>query len=214
MEDEALNLSLINLVRKYECLYNPDHNNYMKKSKIDAAWNIISNKLNKPTGWCRAKWKNIRTVYSRHIREEVLGGVNKKRKYYLSEAMDFIVPYTKFSRQTENYISDIVKNETIEYLNSDEIPFSDSSNYFQETNFSIQKLHEQAVSEDIDNCQNNRNDDNGFQSFFMGILPDISPLNAKRKRFLKMKILELINELNEEQESEEHFISYESEESL
>ncbi|XP_037929358.1 uncharacterized protein LOC119663830, partial [Teleopsis dalmanni] len=57
-------------------------------------------------------------------------------------------------------------------------------------------------------------DDNGFQSFFMGILPDISPLNAKRKRFLKMKILELINELNEEQESEEHFISYESEESL
>lgn len=42
---------------------------------------------------CKEKWKNLRAVYVRHMKAAPSGA--KKKKYYLTEAMNFILPYVK-----------------------------------------------------------------------------------------------------------------------
>lgn len=46
---------------------------------------------------CKEKWKNLRAVFVRHMKPAPSGSGAKKKQYYLTDCMQFILPYVKTS---------------------------------------------------------------------------------------------------------------------
>lgn len=70
---------------------------------------------------CKERWKNIRTVFLRHLRTHTpsgsAGGI--KKKYYLEDALQFLIPFIKSNRkQTGNLTVQCELNQSI--VDSDE----------------------------------------------------------------------------------------------
>lgn len=49
-------------------------------------------------GACKEKWRNLRIVYMRHMKSSRYSGTGRrKRRYYLSDAMQFLLPFIKIT---------------------------------------------------------------------------------------------------------------------
>lgn len=65
---------------------------------------------------CKERWKNIRTVFLRHLRKKPpsgsAGGI--KKKYYLADALHFLIPFVKTSRKQKGNLNlDCELNQSI-----------------------------------------------------------------------------------------------------
>ncbi|XP_023028644.2 uncharacterized protein [Leptinotarsa decemlineata] len=92
MEDEKL----IELVRKYEFLYNLQHPKYMDSKKKSRAWAEIAEQLKQPASSCRLKWQGLRDSYRRALnkKKRKTGQAAKNiKKWKYEEEMSFVVPF-------------------------------------------------------------------------------------------------------------------------
>lgn len=58
---------------------------------------------------CKDKWRNLRSVFVRHLKPAASGsGANKKKPYYLSEAMKFTLPFIRTLGTPEGNLPEVV----------------------------------------------------------------------------------------------------------
>ncbi|KAK9687123.1 Transposase IS4 [Popillia japonica] len=76
-----------------------------------------------PVQTCKERWKNIRTVFLRHLRKKPpsgsAGGI--KKKYYLADALHFLIPFVKTSRKQKGNLNlDCELNQSISDSDDDD----------------------------------------------------------------------------------------------
>ncbi|XP_056649035.1 transcription factor Adf-1-like [Diorhabda sublineata] len=92
MDDEKL----IELVRKYEFLYNLQHRKYMDTAKKEMAWKQISEELKQSAAACKQRWQGLRDAYRRAINKKKgkSGQAAKKiKKWKYEDEMSFVASF-------------------------------------------------------------------------------------------------------------------------
>ncbi|CAL8118573.1 unnamed protein product [Orchesella dallaii] len=154
--------ALINMVRLYPVLYNPNTFGNRDKNIKDAAWAEIARQLNKEDGWCYAKWQNLRDYYKKRkkIYESGMGCPNKRWIYF--DAMQFLDPFEHSNRENGGSnvhvgLSNLSELSSGSSRSNDAIPehvivpdSADRDHYFDETQYQsldgIAERAEQKVS--------------------------------------------------------------------
>ncbi|KAL4709232.1 hypothetical protein ACJJTC_010532 [Scirpophaga incertulas] len=92
MDDEKL----IELVRKYEFLYNLQHPKYMDSTKKEMAWKEISEELKQSAASCKQRWQGLRDAYRRAMNKKKgkSGQAAKKiKKWKYEDEMSFLASF-------------------------------------------------------------------------------------------------------------------------
>lgn len=164
---------------------------------------------------CKERWKNIRTVFLRHLRKIPPSGSAQglQKKYYLEDALQFLVPFVKSGRkQTGN----LTKNNDID------TPLEESTIEFEETGTNSNTEHqvqinntrlnssttatkrrsavdmEQSLADYFEAKRANvitKQTENADQKFLLSLLPDIELMNSNQKRKCKLQFLEVIDKI-------------------
>ncbi|XP_065084186.1 uncharacterized protein LOC135706495 [Ochlerotatus camptorhynchus] len=94
------NVRFAKFIRRYPCLYDYSCRTHSSRVETDSAWRDISVEFNASVRDCKLRWKNIRTVFRRHLFGSV--GITPKKDYYLSDALKFLVPLMKVSKKQQD----------------------------------------------------------------------------------------------------------------
>ncbi|CAK1585028.1 unnamed protein product [Parnassius mnemosyne] len=106
--EQEINIKFVQEVEKHACLYNYKLPEYMRKNTIDRTWAEIGNKFQITEA--KEKWKNLRSVFVRHLKPPKSGaGTAQKKPYYLADFMQFTIPFIKTAGKPSGNL-----NETIE----------------------------------------------------------------------------------------------------
>lgn len=167
---------------------------------------------------CRMKWHNLRSSYSRYLRDikkQPSGsGCNKKKKWYLADAMSFLDNYVNQHKQTASNMK-CAEDEESEVLTSDKETYEDSesrsgSGLFKPSSSSKQWKQSPAevlaapMTKFLETFSESRvkERESPLVNFFRGVLPDIEKLAPKRQRMFKAELVQLVNKLVDEEEEE------------
>lgn len=123
---------------------------------------------------CKERWKNIRTVFLRHLRQKVTSGSSGglKKKYYLEDAMKFIIPFVKSGKKQQGNISisselekdtnmeDIEEESNVEIIECVQVPGSselfsshrDIADDHDKIEHNAKKIKVNSKISDVDNC--------------------------------------------------------------
>uniref|UniRef100_A0A023F6Q1 Putative alcohol dehydrogenase transcription factor myb/sant-like protein n=1 Tax=Triatoma infestans TaxID=30076 RepID=A0A023F6Q1_TRIIF len=93
MNEQVFNLKFVQEVEKHPVLYNCTLPGYSRKDLTEKAWKEVGEAVNLSQGDCKEKWKNLRAVFVRNMKPGP--AVKKKKPYYLTEAMQFALPFVK-----------------------------------------------------------------------------------------------------------------------
>uniref|UniRef100_A0A0A9Y611 Transcription factor Adf-1 n=2 Tax=Lygus hesperus TaxID=30085 RepID=A0A0A9Y611_LYGHE len=75
-------------------LYNYNCPGHTRKDLMDKAWQEVAAKVNLPAAECKERWRNLRTVFIRKIKQSQDGhGRRRRTSYYLTDAMQFCLPF-------------------------------------------------------------------------------------------------------------------------
>ncbi|KAG0710528.1 hypothetical protein GWK47_022617 [Chionoecetes opilio] len=98
-EDAAKNLRFIREIEQYPCLYNFSLPEYTKRQTTTSAWQSVAEVMQDTVHNCKEKWRNLRTVFVRKMKaspaEASSGKKTPSKPYYLTEAMQFLLPYVR-----------------------------------------------------------------------------------------------------------------------
>ncbi|KAJ0182485.1 hypothetical protein K1T71_001854 [Dendrolimus kikuchii] len=121
MADQILNLNLVEEIEKHPCLYNYTLTSYSRKDITEKAWNEIGAKINIPGRECKERWKNLRAVFTRHMKTSKGPPVKYKKPYYLAEAMQFATPFIKRLNYNKNNSDNLpAQTETTKQIESED----------------------------------------------------------------------------------------------
>ncbi|XP_055903166.1 uncharacterized protein LOC129939244 [Eupeodes corollae] len=95
MSDQRLNLKFVKEVERHELLYNYNLPGYSRKEEVERAWKEVSEAVRLPVSECRERWRNLRTVFIRKKKPSPKGSQNRRKAYYLADAMKFCLPFIK-----------------------------------------------------------------------------------------------------------------------
>lgn len=146
---------------------------------------------------------------------------SKKKKWYLADSMGFLKDYMGIHRASSSNV-DVQETSATEIHVSDaddpdeetseELPLAPplrSSSTVSSTRSCKRKSESAAtllagpVAEYLrSKVQSNDRTKDPMLFFFEGILPEVAQLNAKRKRYFKGKVMDILNLLLDEQEAE------------
>lgn len=154
--DEKYNILFVKCVQQYPCLYDVSCKDYSRRDKTDEAWMNVARKMGDTESNCRERWKNIRTVFCRHIKDKKVGS---KRTYYLYDVLQFLVPYIK----TKKPKTSIVRPEMVS-VDSILNESNDNNDIEDENTISLYRVEDPSHPEGNGNAQvdcdsNSRNDD-------------------------------------------------------
>ncbi|CAG4961967.1 unnamed protein product [Parnassius apollo] len=85
----------VQIVEKYPCLYNNNLAEYSRKYLTEKAWSEVANEMQWTINDCKEKWKNIRNGFVRSLKPKASESATTRKKYYLHDKMQFILPYVK-----------------------------------------------------------------------------------------------------------------------
>jgi len=163
---------------------------------------------------CKERWKNIRTVFLRHLRQKVPSGSSggHKKKYYLEDTMQFIIPFVKSGKKQQGNIS--VSSELEKDTNIEDIEEESNDEIIESVQVlgSSQLLSShQDIADDHDNCfmeyfetkkkKMSTTPECTDQKFLLSLLPDIQQMNSIQKRQFKRNVLDVIGCILEDQGS-------------
>ncbi|KOC62164.1 Transcription factor Adf-1 [Habropoda laboriosa] len=227
--DETKNYkNLVLTVKKYPALYDLSCNNYHNRVVRNKIWKAVAQELSASAAECKEKWKNLRASFTRHLRNQNTVNSKSKKRYYMADYMDFLLPYSKFRRPDDSLneeraiAGEIWNDETA----------SDTSSNYKKLNKSEQKMlepdrdndtrnEEHAFSQSkpikledslqthscLDNCilTSRQDHDESVNDadllFFKSLLPDVRQMTRQEKRNFKISVLDLINKILDEKES-------------
>ncbi|XP_062533396.1 uncharacterized protein LOC134202409 [Armigeres subalbatus] len=98
--EQQENVRFARTVRRYPCLYDYTNTGYSSRTETEIAWREISADFNAPVKDCKLRWKNIRTVFRRHLFGSV--GPAPKKEYYLSEELQFLLPLLRLPKKHQD----------------------------------------------------------------------------------------------------------------
>lgn len=93
------NVRFAEVIEQYPCLYDYAGRTPSSRTETEKAWKEISIKFGLTVRECKLRWKNIRTVFRRHLFGSV--GVTPKKHYYLSDTLHFMIPLMKASKKPQ-----------------------------------------------------------------------------------------------------------------
>lgn len=176
---------------------------------------------------CKEKWRNLRTVFLRHLRKKTPSGSQAdqfSKKYYLNDAMQFLMPFIKSGRKQ---LGNLIAQQPVRDVNIfDDVSVDESSN--QTLNLEI--VHDQSVSQptlntssnnisqqknkkknvsketDVDSCfieyfnskKQKTKESSADEKFLLSLLPDVEQMNQSQKRRFKREVLAVIDSIFEE----------------
>ncbi|XP_055851346.1 transcription factor Adf-1-like [Episyrphus balteatus] len=132
MNDQHVNILFVSEVEKHPILYNSNLPGYSNRIENERAWNEVGKHMYMTAPECRERWKNLRAVYVRNMKQSKNGsGLKASRKtYYLTDAMKFTLPYIKVLNKlnSENQTNPIGRgnNEEQEDLEDDQMDDNES----------------------------------------------------------------------------------------
>ncbi|CAG9795211.1 unnamed protein product [Diatraea saccharalis] len=217
--DDQTSLQFVKIVEKFPDIYDNNTDTY-RRWCAHRAWDKIVDcvkdemKIDCTVSELKSRWKCIRSSYSRYKAK-----LNKSRqddslppkKYYLSDALKYLDPYMKQKSVSGNDPEEEIVFETcftneddsnsnksdannIDWtaieLKPDVLTINKSDSQFSETeeplniNAKRKRLNSDSADADNDSLQ-----------FFKSILPDIEHFTVKEKRRLKMGVLKLIDDI-------------------
>ncbi|XP_046384679.1 transcription factor Adf-1-like [Ischnura elegans] len=182
------NLTFVQIVEKYPCLYDSTIPEYAKRDLCEASWKAIAKETNLPANVCKDKWRNLRTAFAR-AQKKSPSGVDKgqRKSYYLWDSMSFILPYLK---------------------TRDSVCISESPNDKQSVSApppatEKAQTHDTGIKKGIQQDKEKELPRGANQDFLNSLLPDMEKLSNRRRRRFQRLTLELLDELLNEQEDEE-----------
>ncbi|XP_021187114.2 uncharacterized protein LOC110373940 [Helicoverpa armigera] len=95
LSEQQINIKFVKAVQKHPTLYNFELPSYSRKDVSDKAWEEIGKTMEMTPPECREKWRNLRAVFMRTMKAPPRGSTGKKKPYYLSDVMQFLVPYMR-----------------------------------------------------------------------------------------------------------------------
>ncbi|XP_055627768.1 uncharacterized protein LOC129778274 [Toxorhynchites rutilus septentrionalis] len=102
-DDPAFNIKFVEVVEKYECIYDYRRQDHSKRDVVEKAWGAIGSELKLSVSQCKEKWKNLRTAFSRSMKKPPSGsGAKRTKDYYLKDVMQFLTPFMKSKAQQSN----------------------------------------------------------------------------------------------------------------
>ncbi|KAJ3658672.1 hypothetical protein Zmor_010397 [Zophobas morio] len=115
------NEKLVELVGRHKILYDSTADGYSNFQLQDEMWRKIANELNEDVAACKLKWKNIRSCYTRYLRQIASQNCKITRTYYLAKHLRFLLPFCKpNTRQTvELYSQEDITNAVIQHENQE-----------------------------------------------------------------------------------------------
>lgn len=137
MEDEKL----IDLVRKYEFIYNLKHPKYMDTIRKEIAWKEIADQLQIPAAACKQRWQCLRDAYRRALNKKkgrIEQGAKNVKQWTYENEMSFVAP---FFVERKTY-------ESTEIMSDDEGSNNGDENYAIDPNVS-EKLTTDIGVDDI-----------------------------------------------------------------
>lgn len=173
---------------------------------------------------CREKWKNLRSVFVRHLKFE-----SNKKPYYLSDAMKFTLPFIRTGGKRERKFPEISDEpqsaHTISELSSDG-SVQNTYNYEDEEGTTVADVYfssHEIPQEDppqnsvIGSRKRKRNtqtdvemslkglmdakkesvseDPQAKKMFLLSLLPEIEPLTGTQMRSFRREVLQLIDHI-------------------
>ncbi|XP_018325511.1 uncharacterized protein LOC108737268 [Agrilus planipennis] len=138
-DDPAFNIKFLEVIEKHRVLYDYTMDQYSNRHIQKQTWNEVAAELNESTTACKEKWKNIRSAFTRYLRQKPKkSGLAAKlqRSYYLTDYLQFLLPYTKSRSsipaqpekhdETNNSFDEIDETEGIDFENfQEETPSED-----------------------------------------------------------------------------------------
>ncbi|KAJ0175126.1 hypothetical protein K1T71_009267 [Dendrolimus kikuchii] len=193
------NMLLVNTIEKFPCLYNTNFNDYSKKDITDKAWNEISSQTQLTVAECKEKWKNLRYGLLRSLKPHPDGTI--KKKYYLHDEMEFVLPYIKYSKQFGT-VTTSLDDDTDEEISKNIIENTESpqpQQYFELDYNQIEPPKKRARSSNYKSTQQKslhfENPDNPRRLFLLSLLPEINELTEGQMKIFRRKILQLLDDI-------------------
>ncbi|XP_075979482.1 uncharacterized protein LOC142978795 [Anticarsia gemmatalis] len=192
---------LVKAVENFPCLYNFNLFDYLKKDVTDEAWSEVANQTQLTVSECKEKWKNLRYGLLRSLRPNPDGTV--KKKYYLHEEMEFVLPFIKTSRHETpiQLMDEVVLDMNIG--NEQDSEYSSGHPHYQELENSeppkkksrpndicTQKLQQNSTGHDDFY-------DDARKMFLLSLLPEINAFTEFQMRVFRRKVFNLIDEIGD-----------------
>ncbi|KAF2885313.1 hypothetical protein ILUMI_20845 [Ignelater luminosus] len=239
MGDDILqNVKFVKEVQKHECIWNYNVEGYGNREVTTKAWDIVSNECNEPADGCRERWRNIRTTFLRSLkRPSGKLGAKKNRPYYLTQYLQFLLPFIKAKHSSIDISSIIEKSEVeIKEYETPTIPvdpllLETASSSFQSLSSPPPQLtnheavstpsnlhHKKKIMEStvdptrMDNKERRNDTEDANLLFLKSLLPDIRQMNDKQNRKFRVQVINLIDDILQETDSipTSNFVSMES----
>ncbi|XP_076287189.1 uncharacterized protein LOC143212356 [Lasioglossum baleicum] len=102
MDDE----SLIECIRKNECLYNSEHPKYMDGKYKGIVWSEIGEEMGQPVALCKNRWQNIRDSYRKYLTRCNARNTPNGKKHKYRDALLFLTPYFHYQGETNSGLAD------------------------------------------------------------------------------------------------------------
>ncbi|XP_059061561.1 uncharacterized protein LOC131854461 [Achroia grisella] len=199
------NLVLVKSIEKFPCLYNYNLSDYSKKELTDRAWNEVANETKLTVGECKEKWKNLRYGFIRSLKPNADGSL--KKKYYLHDDMEFVLPFVKALSKQFGFVQAAVENDTDDEFVDNQLDHcgqSPQQHYFDSDmhqtleppkkknrlhcdHITTKNLHYKHLP--TDRCDESR------KMFLLSLLPEIKELTESQMRAFRRKVLSLIDEI-------------------
>ncbi|CAG5025057.1 unnamed protein product [Parnassius apollo] len=101
-------ITLVQEIQKYPCLYNNNLPEYNRKDLTEEAWAEVAHNNNLTVSECKEKWRNIRCSFLRSLKPSA----KYKKPYYLTAYLQFVLPFMKSLNNLE-IVEESQANETL-----------------------------------------------------------------------------------------------------
>ncbi|XP_049947283.1 uncharacterized protein LOC126455572 [Schistocerca serialis cubense] len=110
--EQVFNIKFVAEIEKRPELYDYTRSEYSRKDITEKAWTEVSEQVGMTVGECKERWKNLRAVFVRHLKPGLGDSAFKRKKpYYLTEAMQFTLPFIKSVTASPASAPEIFKQE-------------------------------------------------------------------------------------------------------
>ncbi|XP_014286637.1 uncharacterized protein [Halyomorpha halys] len=218
-EDQEYNIRFVKSVERHRCVYDFTLVDYSNRERQEKAWQEIANEMSSSVSDCKERWRNLRGCLTRHLKRN--GDSSRSKKpYYLTEHMQFVVPFTKTrSRAVLPFIQDGLDDFfTTGELGSKLAEKDDLEEDFDllgeptvESSLSPLPVQQQIIRKRANSPEDSEESNLDYykskrlkeeteladpdMNFFVSLLPDVRSMNPAQKRKMKIGLLKLIDEI-------------------
>ncbi|XP_023941175.2 uncharacterized protein LOC112048054 [Bicyclus anynana] len=201
--DMDKNLLLVKMVQKFPCLYKSDSIEYSSRVCTEKAWREVSKEIKISVIECKEKWKNLRYGLLRSLRPTRDGSA--KKKYYLHDEMEFLIPYVGTSTKTKKRIANYTEVEELEeFKNEHEDTYENDIDRFDishdvESNSVIDEdpLRKRVRKDYGEHEKSSNKFEDSRRMFLLSLLPEIADFSENQMKMFRRKIFGLLDEIND-----------------